>query len=53
MNAPQILMTLLIGINLGFNLIKDGETETRKYSFFYALVGACVEFAILKWGGFF
>lgn len=53
MNVPQIMMTLLIGMNLGFNLIKHGETEIRTYNFWYALVGACFQVVILKWGGFF
>lgn len=53
MGMPQIVMILIMGANLGMNLIKDGEPQEGKYSFWATLAGAAIQFALLKWGGFF
>lgn len=53
MGIPQIIMIIVIGLNLGINLAKNGEPRDGDYSFGIALIGAAIEVGILYWGGFF
>ena len=53
MGIPQIIMIIIIGLNLGMNLAKNGEPRESNYSFGIALIGAAIEAGILYWGGFF
>ena len=52
MRWPQILMIILLGANLGMNLIKDGEPKEGKYNFAATLLATVIEVAILRAGGF-
>lgn len=52
MRAPQIIMIILCTISLTIDLLKHGESK-GEYNFWVSLMGAAIEIAILKWGGFF
>ena len=52
MRAPQITMIILFTTSLTIDLLKHGESKGN-YNFWSGLIGAAIEFAILKWGGFF
>ena len=51
MNAPQIIMIVLLTISVFTGLMKHGESKGN-YNFWSSLIGAAIEAAILKWGGF-
>ncbi len=51
MNAPQIILLVIIAMEVGFALAKDGEP--RIYSARATMLGAAIWFFILWWGGFF
>ena len=53
LGAPQIIMILLYLIVLGVNAVHHNEQNENKYNFWTALCSACVNMAILWWGGFF
>lgn len=54
MKAPQIIMLIIYGINLGVNLIKHGESKKADtYNFWVAVISVLINTALLKWGGFF
>ena len=51
MNAPQIIMIVLMAMGLGIAIVKDGEPH--KYSVWGTFVGTVLTVALLWWGGFF
>lgn len=51
MNAPQIIMIVLLALNLFINLLKHGEKQ-GSYSFWTSLVNAGIVVGLLWWGGF-
>ena len=53
MKAPQIIMIVWMAMSLGAALIKDGDEKEGNYSFWQTLFTLGLEFAVLKWGGFF
>lgn len=53
MRLPQIIIIALYSMNLGINLVKNGEQRTGNYSFFTALIAVAINIALLRWGGFF
>jgi hypothetical protein len=53
MGIPQIILCVLVTLNLGVALAKDGELRKETYSFFNSLFGAAIIFTLLIWGGFF
>ena len=53
MKAPQIIMIIIMAMNLGINLVKNGEPKNETYSFPLSLVSAVVNVGLLIWGGFF
>ena len=52
MNAPQIIMIVLISISLVLELIMNGETVQTKHNFGLKLVSEAIFVALLYWGGF-
>lgn len=52
MNAPQIIMIVLIAINLVIELILNGQEIPRKHSFVEDVVAKALLVALLYWGGF-
>ena len=53
MKAPQIIMIIIMAMNLGINLVKNGEPKNETYSFPVSLVSVVVNVGLLIWGGFF
>jgi hypothetical protein len=53
MHAPQIIYVILIGMNLGTALTKDGEPKSGTHDFVRSLIAAAMIFGLLWWGGFF
>lgn len=51
MNAPQIIMIVLLVLSVFTGLMKHGESR-GDYNFWASLISAVIEAAILKWGGF-
>lgn len=51
MQAPQIVIIVLVAITLFGNLILNGQT--KKYSFVAALIDSAILIGVLIWGGFF
>ena len=52
MNAPQIIMIVLIAIDLIFELILNGQEIPQKHSFAQQLFAKALLIALLYWGGF-
>ena len=52
MNAPQIIMIVLIAISLILELILNGQEIPKKHSFVEELIGKALLVALLYWGGF-
>ena len=52
MNAPQIIMIVLIAINLVLELILNGEESRQKHCFARELIAKALFVALLYWGGF-
>lgn len=53
MKAPQIIMIALMAMNLGINLVKNGEPKDETYSFPVSLISIVINVGLLIWGGFF
>ena len=52
MKWPQIVMIIIMGMNIGIALIKNGERKYERYSFVSAVIGVVIEAIILGAGGF-
>ena len=52
MNAPQIIMIVLIVISLVLEFILNGEETTTKHSFVEQFIAKALFVALLYWGGF-
>lgn len=53
MNASQIIVAIMFGLNLFINLIEHGKDKEGKYNFWEALINTFLWVIILKAGGFF
>ncbi len=53
MKAPQIITIVAWAMAGGINLVKHGENKNEKYDFVIWCIATVIDFAILKWGGFF
>jgi hypothetical protein len=53
MKAPQIIIIVLFGLQLGIALVEDGKTKTSKTSFIHTLISTGLTVWILIAGGFF
>lgn len=53
MKAPQIIMIIIMAMNLGINLVKNGEPKDETYSFPVSLISIVINVGLLIWGGFF
>lgn len=53
MNAPQIIIIILFGAQLGIGLAYDGKQHQRKISFMSEIFRVGVNAGLLYWGGFF
>lgn len=51
MNAPQIVMIVLLAVNLVIALLKHGEPQGN-YSFGTAIINTIVMVGLLIWGDF-
>jgi len=52
MNAPQIIMIILLSVNTAMHLAQDGEPRGN-YNFWMKLLTVAITVLILIWGGFF
>lgn len=52
MNAPQVVMIVMLSINFAVNLIKHGEPEKGKHNVFTSLFSIAITVGLLYWGGF-
>ena len=52
MRAPQIIMIVIYGLNLGISLTRHGEPKRGYESFWITLIGTAISYGILRWGGF-
>ena len=53
MGIWQIIWLGLMMLSLGVNLAQHGKPKTGVHSFWSALIGFGIQFAILYYGGFF
>lgn len=54
MNAPEIIIIIAWGVNIGIHLIKHGEKKKEsKYNVFIEIVGAIIAYFFLRWAGLF
>ena len=53
MKAPQIIMLVLIAMDIGIHLAKNGQPRTDCYNVYWELFGKGLLAALLWWGGFF
>jgi len=51
--APQIIMCVLLFVGCGLDLARHGEAKTGKINFGVTFVAGVVTLALLWWGGFF
>ncbi len=52
MNAPQIVMIVIIALGLGFSLAKHGQPR-ENHNLTKDCISTAILLAILWWGGFF
>lgn len=50
--VPQMVVLVMYLINITLNAVHHGE-EQEPYNVWMTMLGVAVNFAILKWGGFF
>lgn len=50
--VPQIVILVLYLVNIALSAIHHGE-EQEPYNVWVTMLGIAINFAILKWGGFF
>ena len=50
---PQVAMIVFIAIGLYNELMRHGEPQTGTHNFWTYAIGAAIEIALLKAGGFF
>lgn len=50
--VPQIVILVLYLVNIALSAIHHGE-EQAPYNVWVTMLGIAINFAILKWGGFF
>ena len=50
---PQITILILIVLQIGISLAKDGQPKTGKWSFGWSLFNASILLTLLYFGGFF
>lgn len=50
--VPQIVVLVLYLVNITLSAVHNGE-EQGPYNVWMTMLGVAVNFAILKWGGFF
>lgn len=50
--VPQIVILVLYLINIVLSAVHNGE-EQKPYNVWITMLGVAINFAILKWGGFF
>jgi hypothetical protein len=53
MQAPQIILIVFTAISFLTYLRGHGKPKTGNYNLFYWTIAACIEYALLIWGGFF
>lgn len=53
MNAPQIIMIVLLAMSLGLSLANHGKQKEGKHNFFLDIFASGISFGLLYWGGFF
>lgn len=52
MNAPQIILLVLIAMDVGIKIANHGKRRTA-YNAWFALADLALFLALLNWGGFF
>jgi len=52
MNGAQITIIVLMALEVGFSIAKDGEPRTGTYSMWYAIIAWGLVAAVLWWVGF-
>ena len=52
MTAPQIIMLLLLGGDIGMYTIMHGKPKTGTWNMFSGITATGIAIAILWWGGF-
>lgn len=53
MHAPQFIYIVLVALNVGIDLAKDGEPKKGNYNAIGSLIASALIMALLWWGGFF
>lgn len=53
MGTIQMVYLAIMLLNLGIHLAKHGEPRNENYNFWMCLIASVIEYAILKYGGFF
>ena len=53
LGIPQIIITILFLLTLGFHFAKNGEPREEEYNFGVALFSVILQIALLIWGGFY
>ena len=52
MKAPQIIMIVMLAINLFDAMRHHGKPKEGNVSFWVTFLAACIDVALLWWGGF-
>jgi hypothetical protein len=52
MNAPQIIVIVLLSLGVGISIARNGEDHEQPISFGWTLLRSVILAAILWWGGF-
>jgi hypothetical protein len=52
MNAPQIVMIILMALEVGVSLALNGKARRENYSFWVKLGDTAILVGVLMWGGF-
>lgn len=53
MNAPQIIVIVLLSIDVLVIAHLHGQEKTSKYNIFTTLISTALTVLLLNWGGFF
>lgn len=53
MNAPQIIVCVLLGLDIVLTALVHGRKKTGEYNVLTTIIANAITISLLYWGGFF